>query len=264
MILIKFNGTKIILQVKRDGSYLIKKKSAKSITPIDLLVGNDYSNAIELLEEQIATKKFRPGFYYFNYNHHSNKLVPSDVVFSYKVYAPSEPEFVDMLKSGKIKPKLDKGYYLWYKHENESYEYNKVNNYDFPNNYTEILGTIIDAVDLSIIEFFNAISNNKYSNYVAVCDMIFKHLLIKNKEIYQPEFQFKFSPDHQTKLDLLVDVDLINIFSENENSFDYYVMIMKEFKNVKYSLGLEDYQIKKLEKIKHCIETKINCKLFEL
>jgi len=89
-------------------------------------------------------------------------------------------------------------------------------------------------------------------------------MLIKNKSIYNEKFSFKFSPNHETKLDIISDIGVINILTENPYMFDYYVMILREFKNIKYNIGLEKYSIEKLEKIKDKIANKIKCKLFEL
>jgi len=264
MILVKFNGTKIILQVKDNNSYLIKKKSMKSITPIDLLISDDYSNSITLLEEKIATNKFKSGLYFFNYNSFTNELIRSEQEFNYKLYAADEQEFISLLKEQKISPNLDKGYYIWCKTANGNYEYGKSNFYNIPVNYTEILSKIIDNIDISIIEFFNTISNDKHINYIAICDMLFKHMLIKNKSIYNEKFSFKFSPNHETKLDIISDIGVINILTENPYMFDYYVMILREFKNIKFNIGLEKYSIEKLDKIKDKIANKIKCKLFEL
>lgn len=265
MVLTKFNGAKIILQVKQDKSYVIRKKSMKPITPIDLLISDNYSNSIILLEEQIIKKKFKPGFHYFNYNPFSNELVVSEQDFNHKVYAPNEQEFITLLKAQKIKPDLEKGYYIWCKTDTENYEYGKANTYDYPTNYLQNLSKIVNAIDISIIEFFNTISNDKYVNYIAMCDMLFKHMMIKDKTIYDEDFSFKYSPDYTTKLDIIpISMGIIDILEHNPRFFDYYIMILREFKNIKYNVGLEKYTIDKLEKIKHRIAEKINCKLFEL
>lgn len=265
MVLTKFNGTKIILQVRKNGSYFIKKKSMKPITIIDLLVSDDYSNAITLIEEQITNKKFQSGLHFFNYNSFNNILVKSEQEFNYKIFASDEQEFISLLKAQKIKPDLDKGYYIWCKTDTENYEHGKTNIYDYPTNYLQNLSKIVNAIDISIIEFFNTISNDKHVNYIAMCDMLFKHMMIKNKTIYDDDFSFKYSPDYTTKLDIIpVSMGIINILEQNPRFFDYYVMILREFKNIKYNVGLEKYTIDKLEKIKRKVSEKINCKLFEL
>ncbi len=264
MVITKFNGAKIILQVKQDKSYFIKKKSMKSITPIDLLISDDYSNSVALLEEKITTGKFKSGLHFFNYNSFTNQLVKSEQEFNYKLYAADEQEFVLLLKEQKIKPDLDKGYYIWCKTADGNYEYGKSNFHNFPVNYTEILSKIIDNIDISIVEFFNTISNDKHVNYIAICDMLFKHMLIKNKSIYDEKFSFKFSPNHETKLNIISDIGIIAILTENPHMFDHYIMILREFKNIKYNIGLEKYSVEKLEKIKDRITNKIKCKLFEL
>lgn len=264
MIITKFNGAKIILQVKQDRSYFIKKKSMKAITPIDLLISDDYSNSIKLLEEEIVNNKFESGLHFFNYNPLANELVKSEQEFNYKIFASDEQEFISLLKSQKIKPELKKGYYIWCKTDNENYEYGKTNIYDYPTNYITNLTKIIDAIDLSIIEFFNTISNDKHINYIAICEMLFKHMMIKDKTIYDDKFSFKYSPDYEKKLDILTDIGVIDMMLRNPHIFDYYVMILREFKNIKYNMGLERYSIEKLERIKQKISEKINCKLFEL
>ena len=140
-------------------------------------------------------------------------------------------------------------------------EYGRESNYmDFPEIYYKKYEEIIEKLDLSIVDFYVPISNDKYDNYIGICNLLYKHLQIENSDIFMEKLQIEnniFIMENS-----ILNKELIPELKLSDN-FLYYQMLLREFKNVRYNKNFKKENLVKMQNLKAAILIKLKAKLWE-
>lgn len=262
MVTKKFNGLKIIIHRNHD-KFSIYKKSIRHITIVDILINVHYNNALKCAEMHIKQNKtkIKDGFTYFSYDNVNDKLIPSETNYDFSTSADSENDLLRKLESGDTQIILENGYYLYLNVNGKIFEYGKNSDYtDYPEIYYKKYEEIIKNLDISLIDMFMPVSNDKYVNYVGICEMFYKHLQIQNKDIFNDNLGMKndilILGNNITNKELLSELELLD-------NFLYYQMLLREFKNIRFNKDFKKENLIKMQKLKAAILTKIKAKLWE-